>query len=622
MYTDTAISKFDVGERLKLVEAAVKNETKGGRRDLECVNSVNMSCSDFSDGAGHIALDVDRDFKEGSNVVFDVAAEHVNNLSIVLNSRTANDVKVTVTIHNVIDIRRFSSLKKLIIITGFVIRFVNNLKGTLKNDNTNVLLENTLTIDEYKNALNLWIKAEQEILQRQNDFGKLKVSLKLFVDTLGLLRLKGQFENAALDYDEKHPLILRSLENSFFTKLIILDSHERVLHHGIETTQSDVRSNFWIVKGRKAAKSVLRKCVTCRRYQGRPLLPPETPDLPDYRVNTLYAFQCTGLDYAGPLFIKSNTDTSLKVYILMFTCASSRALHLELTPDMKALVFVRAFERFTARRGTPDVVVNDNFKTFKLSVVKKFMLCLGVRQKFILPTSPWWGRFYERLVRSVKISLKKILGKSMLSYEELQTVLLKIESVINGRPLVYLSEDDLGDVLTPNHLMYDRNIRKKSNALVPESVVQDLSKRYKYISKLVNDQWKRFSRVYLNELRQHHINRKEKHSKNNVLNVGDIVLIKDEEKVPRTQWRIGKIKRLVFGKDAQVRGAELVVISKTGEKTVYKRRVQKLIPVEITTDNHEPSINEPVKDSKRADETPILNSRRPTRKAKEEGQYL
>ena len=391
LYTDIEKSKFDVGERLKLVEAVVKNEAKGGRRDFEGVNSVNMSCSDFSDGAGHIALDVDRDFKEGSDVVFDVAAEHVNNLSIVLNSRTANDVKVTVTIHNVIGIRRFSSLKKLIIIIGFVVRFVNNLKGTLKNDNTNRLLENTLTIDEYKNALNLWVKAEQEILKRQTDFGKLKVSLKLFVDTLGLLHLKGRFENAALDYDEKHPLILRSLENSFFTKLIILDSHERVLHHGIETTQSNVRSNFWTAKGRKAAKSVLPKCVTCRRYQGRPLLPPETPDLPDDRVNKLYAFQCTGFDYAGPLFIKNSTDTSLKVYILLFTCASSRALHLELTPDMKVLAFVRAFERFTARRGTPDVIANDNFKTFKSSLVKKFMLCLGFRQKFILPASPWWG---------------------------------------------------------------------------------------------------------------------------------------------------------------------------------------------------------------------------------------
>ena len=136
---------------------------------------------------------------------------------------------VAETIHNVIDTTRFSLLKKLVIVTAYVIRFVNNLK----NNNANGLLENTLTIDEYNNALNLWIKTEQEILQRQTDFGKLKVSLKLFVDTLGLLRLKGRFENAALDYVQKHPLILRSLENRFFTKLIILHSHERVLHHGI-----------------------------------------------------------------------------------------------------------------------------------------------------------------------------------------------------------------------------------------------------------------------------------------------------------------------------------------------------------------------------------------------------
>ena len=73
---------------------------------------------------------------------------------------------------NLIDITRFSLLKKLIIITSYVIRFVNDLKRTLKNDNTNVLLENTLTIDEYKNVLKLRIKMEQEILQRQTDLVK------------------------------------------------------------------------------------------------------------------------------------------------------------------------------------------------------------------------------------------------------------------------------------------------------------------------------------------------------------------------------------------------------------------------------------------------------------------
>ena len=74
-------------------------------------------------------------------------------------------------------------------------------------------------------------------------------------------------------------------------------------------------------------------------------------------------------------------------------------------------------------------------------------------------------------MRLVKMLLKKILGKSLLSYEKLETALLKIESVINGRPLAFLSEDDLGDALTPNHLMYGRNIRTKSNAAVPESIV-------------------------------------------------------------------------------------------------------------------------------------------------------
>ena len=123
----------------------------------------------------------------------------------------------------------------------------------------------------------------------------------------------------------------------------------------------------------------------------------------------------------------------------------------------------------------------------------------------------------------------------MLSYEELETVLLKIELVINGGPLAYLSEDHSCDVLTPNHLMYGQNITTKSNAVVPESIVQDFSKRYKYILKLGNDQWKRFSKVYLNEQRQHHINKKEKYSKNNVLNVGDMILIKGEENVPPTR---------------------------------------------------------------------------------------
>ena len=97
-----------------------------------------------------------------------------------------------------------------------------------------------------------------------------------------------------------------------------------------------------------------------------------------------------------------------------------------------------------------------------------------------------------------------------------------------------------------------------------------------------------------------------------MLNFGDIVLINGEENVPRTQWHIGKANNLVVGKDAQVRGAEFVVTSKTEEKTVCQRPIQKLIPFELTRDNRELSNNKPVKDSKWADETHRFNSRRPS----------
>ena len=110
LHTDIDVSKFDVGEKLKLVEGFQKKDFKG-------VSSVNMFCSNFFYGAGHIALDTDNNFKEGSDVFFEVAAEHVNNLSIVLNSRTTNDVKVAETIHNVIDITNLPQL----LVTSYVL---------------------------------------------------------------------------------------------------------------------------------------------------------------------------------------------------------------------------------------------------------------------------------------------------------------------------------------------------------------------------------------------------------------------------------------------------------------------------------------------------------------------
>ena len=295
-------------------------------------------------------------------------------------------------------------------------------------------------------------------------------------------------------------------------------------------------------------KKVLKQCVLCKMFQGKTMIPPPSPDLPGFRVNYLTnAFEATGLDYAGPLLIKELESS--KVYILLFTCISSRVIHLELTPDMKSPAFIRAFQRFVSRRGKPSMIISDNFKTFKSSDVKSFMLKNEVRQEFILPASPWWGGFYERLVRSVKLCLRKILKKSFLSYEELETILCQIEDVINQRPLCYISDDDLGNVITPNHLIFGRPLcsdmpAHKTNLreLTPETCV----KRVQHQQKLVNDFWKRFSNTYLNEIRQRHLYTNKKTAADSQLEINDVVLIKDDIPLPRAQWKIGKVERLVL----------------------------------------------------------------------------
>ena len=473
-------------------------------------------------------------------------------------------------------------------------------------------MEETPTLGEFDQALSMWINSEQYQMERRKDFNKLKSSLNLFVGKNSFLRLKGRFGHSCLEYGLKYPILLRGGE-SFFTQLVVRDAHNRVLHHGVETTLSYIRSKYWIIKGRKTVKDTLRKCIICKRFQGKVMCPPATPDLPNYRVDGCYSFHTVGLDYAGPLYIK-NKDALSKVYVLLFTCATSRAVHVELTPDMYKSSFIRAFQRFVARKGKPSMVVHDNAKTFKSRDVKRFMVQHDIKQRFILPASPWWGGFYERLVRSVKLSLRKTLGRSLLTYEELETVLCNIESVINNRPLTYVSEDDMDEPLTPYHLMFGRNAIQTPVTHENHDVNLCNVKRVRYLNTLLESYWKKFTSLYLNELRQKHIYIQRKASTKNILVKNDVVLIKDDSYLPRYRWRLGKVEDLITGRDGNVRGAKLKVVSNTGEVTTCYRPVQKLIPFEIA-ENLE-------KNDTTNDNEAIVSSMRPQRRAAVQGQIL
>ena len=89
--------------------------------------------------------------------------------------------------------------------------------------------------------------------------------------------------------------------------------------------------------------------------------------LPRFRVRETEPFAKTGVDFAGPLYVKNAANGTDKIYIALFSCCVSRALHLDLVKDISATEFLRCLRRFSARRGTPALIVSDNAKTFKAS---------------------------------------------------------------------------------------------------------------------------------------------------------------------------------------------------------------------------------------------------------------
>ena len=131
--------------------------------------------------------------------------------------------------------------------------------------------------------------------------------------------------------------------------------------------------------------------------------------------------------------------------------------------------FLLCLKRFVSRRGIPRIIITDNAKTFKAASkilvklfksreISNYLTDRKIRWKFNLAKAPWWGGFYERLIRGIKSCLKKNLSKAKLSFDEIQTVIIQIESVLNSRPLTYLYSSELEEPLTPSHLVIGRRL--------------------------------------------------------------------------------------------------------------------------------------------------------------------
>ena len=143
-----------------------------------------------------------------------------------------------------------------------------------------------------------------------------------------------------------------------------MNGHLATLHGGVGLTMTTVRERYWVSRLRRLAKRIVRSCYGCRRFQAHAFAAPPPGRLPTNRTQGGAPFQVVGLDYAGPIKYRSKGKSEDKAYILVYSCSLTRALYLDVLPNMETPEFLRSLKRFIARRGRPRKIYSDNARTF------------------------------------------------------------------------------------------------------------------------------------------------------------------------------------------------------------------------------------------------------------------
>lgn len=487
-------------------------------------------------------------------------------------------------------IERVSNYSRLRRVTGWILRFTQNCKA-VEQDRIKCP---ALTVQELERAEEFWCRSAQELafheeISSLKSKGNLRPSSKLltlnpFLDDQGLLRVGGRIRLSDLPYKRRHPIVLPGEHR--FTKLVIRSEHERLLHAGLTATSASLSRKFHILNCRRAVRTIVRSCVKCRKVTARPntqLL----GQLPADRLQPGQSFDCVGVDYAGPMLIKSGPvrrPVLKKAYVAVFVCFTTKAVHLELVSDLTTAAFIATLRRFIGRRGLPSKIWSDHGSNFigaerelkellrgeRSSELADFCASQGIRWTFTPEHAPHFGGLWEAAVKAFKVHIRKVIGEVRLNFEELTTILVQVEACLNSRPLVPLPDaSEALEVLTPGHFL----IGKPPMALPDQGVgtTKDYTflKRWQLCQSLVRHLWTRWSKEYVDTLWK--MSKWQTPSRN--LRVGDIVCLRDEPTAP-TRWPLARVVEIHPGKDGKVRVATVETV-----KGRYTRPVVKMVPL-------------------------------------------
>ena len=458
--------------------------------------------------------------------------------------------------------------------------YTGELIGVKEKRDTETKILRIIQAEQFKEHIDALLNS------KSNRSSKLS-ALNPFIDEDGLMRVGGRLANSNLSREQRNPVLLPSRHH--VTDLIIRETHLRNYHAGIQSTLYNIRQRFRLLDGKNQVRKVVRGCVTCIRHRPCPIQY-QMANLPDFRVTAAPAFQRTGVDFFGPIYIKEKkfrNRVNLKSYGCVCVCMSTKAVHIEITSDLSTEGFLGAFRRFISRRAIPSEVYSDNGSNFVgannelrelyvlfnsdefKSRIHRFASKKGIDWHFNPLLSPHFGGLWEAAVKSFKHHLKRVIGTKSLTFEEMNTLLIEIEAILNSRPLWCISSDPNDPIaLTPAHILVGQPL-----TFLPESdyskIAENRLSTWQFITRAREDFWRRWHLEYLHELQKRFKWKTNLHS----LSEGMVVLMIDKLQ-PCMQWELGVVMKVYPGSDGVKRVAD--VKTKRG---IFKRNATTLCPL-------------------------------------------
>jgi transposase InsO family protein len=431
-----------------------------------------------------------------------------------------------------------------------------------------------------------------------------------YVDDKGTLRAQTRIprndENVRrFTLDKINPIILP--REHHLTKLIILKYHDSMAHHNEKTVVVNLIQRFFIPKIKRTVNTVIKKhCLTCKISKAKPKAP-RMGDVPSHRLAYFIpAFSYAIVDLLGPILVKVTRNVRAKRYILVYSCLTTRALHLELIERLDADATLRALQNTFNLRGVPIRICSDNGTNFvaasriikehhalwNAELLRKGAIIHPIQWFFSPAKAPHFNGSVERVVGLVKVALRNIkeyLDMKYFIYDDygLKAVLCEIINMINSRPVAILSEHNNDHlILTPNFFIMGR---QNAQSVPPEAVVPNtLTQQWHDIKMISNMLWEKWLKEYLPVL----TSREKWIDKAAPLEIGDIVITADPSIA--NSWRLGIIENVIHGSQDQVRQ---VVIrlgkNKVVDKAMLKnpKQLRKFYKDETSTVISRPSIS-------------------------------